>query len=125
MTERIAHHALVFDNSRKAKSVRQLYDVLRARAQQEDLLDVAVFGEVIGRDGVRVREPDRYKVLNLRLQDEHMSPYFRTSMNLFQMLMLDESIEMSIFRAERAWLFEFHGVATGPVPFGQNGFDLR
>ncbi|TDY43461.1 hypothetical protein C7445_111109 [Alicyclobacillus sacchari] len=125
MTERIAHYALVFDNSRKAKSIRQLYDALKARARQEDRLDVAVYGEATGRDGVRVKEPDRYRVLNLRLQDEHMSPFFRTTMNLFQMLMLDESIDMAIFRAERGWLFEFHGVASGPVPFGQNGFDLR
>ncbi|GMA55779.1 hypothetical protein GCM10025858_02820 [Alicyclobacillus sacchari] len=76
MTERIAHYALVFDNSRKAKSIRQLYDALKARARQEDRLDVAVYGEATGRDGVRVKEPDRYRVLNLRLQDEHMSPFF-------------------------------------------------
>lgn len=118
------HYVLVTDRSRKAKALRQLYEALVAGRADAATLEVSV-GDIRGQRGVEVRERDRHRVLNLRLQDEHMSPYFQTNMNLFQLLMLDEQTEMSLYRAHRAWLLVFRGVTSGPRPFGSQGYDLR
>lgn len=126
MESNMTYYALVLDSSRKAKAVRNLYEVLRGRTRDSSALRNPIqFGDVAGVDGIRVSASDRYRVLNLRIHDEHLSPYFRTDMNLFQMLMIDEETEMSLYRSERGWIIEFEGLAPGPVPFGQNGFDLR
>lgn len=118
------HYVLVTDRSRKAKPVRQLYEAVLADRGEPASLEICI-GEIRGQGGVELTERQRQRVLSLRLQDEHMSPYFQTNMNLFQLLMLDERTEMSIYRAQRAWLLVFRGVATGPRPFGTQGYDLR
>ncbi|AEJ43552.1 hypothetical protein [Alicyclobacillus acidocaldarius] len=118
------HYVLVTDRSRKARSLRQLYETLVADRADAARLEVSI-GEIHGEGGIELRERDRHRVLGLRLQDEHMSPYCQTNMNLFQLLMLDECTEMSIYRAQRAWLLVFRGVASGPRPFGAQGYDLR
>ena len=118
------HYVLVTDRSRKARSLRQLYETLVADRAGDARLEVSI-GDIRGQGGIELRERDRHRVLSLRLQDEHMSPYCHTNMNLFQLLMLDERTEMSIYRAQRAWLLVFRGVASGPRPFGTQGHDLR
>ena|GEM_PF-1928547 len=118
------HYVLVTDRSRKARSLRQVYENLVADRADAARLEVNI-GDIRGEGGIELRERDRHRVLSLRLQDEHMSPYCQTNMNLFQLLMLDERTEMSIYRAQRAWLLVFRGVASGPRPFGTQGYDLR
>lgn len=76
-------------------------------------------------EGVAVSQADKYRVLNLRLSEEHLSPYFKTDMNLFHMLMMDDTADMRIYKADKGWLFVFDGIPEGPKPFGQNGYDPR
>ncbi|MBF8378654.1 hypothetical protein IW967_12390 [Alicyclobacillus mali] len=118
------HYVLVLDRSRKARSLRQLYEAVVADRAEDARLEVSI-GDIRGQSGIELRERDRHRVLSLRLQDEHMSPYCQTNMNLFQLLMLDERTEMSIYRAQRAWLLVFRGVTSGPRPFGTQGYDPR
>ncbi|SIS62070.1 hypothetical protein [Alicyclobacillus vulcanalis] len=118
------HYVLVTDRSRKARALRQLYEALAATRADTRPLEVHI-GDIRGQGGIEIGERDRHRVLGLRLQDEHLSPYCQTNMNLFQLLMLDERTEMSLYRAQRAWLLVFRGVANGPRPFGTEGYDLR
>lgn len=126
MQERASYFALVLEQSRKAKAARNVYDHLRGKVRDKSELIPEIHMEnADGTDGIRVEPADKYRILNVRLHDEHMSPYFCTDMNLFQMLMIDENSEMSVFRSERGWLFVFDQLTRGPLPFGQNGFDMR
>lgn len=118
------HHGLVTENSRKARAAKSLYDTLRSRAKGS-LIPSFEWETIQGIEGVPVQQGDKYRVLNLRLQDEHLSPYFKTDMNLFHMLMMDDSANVTIFRSDQGWLFVFEGIPDGPKPFGQNGFDMR
>lgn len=116
-------YGLILEQSRKAKAARNVYEYLRQRVKQcEPAIELDNIQAV---EGVRVPDQDKYRVLNVRLHDEHMSPYLKTDMNLFQMLMMDEGTEMMIYRADQGWLFVFEGVPQGPKPFGQSGFDMR
>ncbi|WAH39081.1 hypothetical protein [Alicyclobacillus dauci] len=122
----MSHFALVLEQSRKAKAARHVYDYLRGKVRDKSqLLSEIIIDDTRGTDGIHVEPGDKYRILNVRIHDEHMSPYFRTNLNLFQLLMIDEHSDMSVYRSENGWLFVFEGLAPGPLPFGQNGFDTR
>ncbi|WDL99663.1 hypothetical protein JC200_23045 [Alicyclobacillus sp. ALC3] len=119
------HHGLITEQSRKAKAARNLYESLRHKVHKTDWLPELQWDHVAAVEGVPVPIRERHKVLNLRLHDEHLSPYFKTDMNLFHMMMMDDDVEMTIYRAAPGWLFVFDGIPEGPKPFGQQGFDPR
>lgn len=122
----MSYFALVMEQSRKARAVRHVYEYLRNKMKNTRLLmEVIEISDMQGRDGIVIDAQDRYRVLNVRLHDEHLSPYFQTNMNLFQMLMIDEHSEMKLYRAEKGWLFVFEDLPPAPSPFGQSGFDMR
>jgi hypothetical protein len=118
-------HGLVLEQSRKYKAARGIYEHVRGKRPPEEPMIECEWEGVTGVDGVSVPFEDRVRVLNLRLHDEHMSPYFRTDMNLFHMLMVDEATEMRIYQTDGGWMFIFDGVPDGPQPFGNEGFDTR
>lgn len=121
----MSYFALVLESSRKAKTARHVYEYLIGKAKGQNVIQEIELEQVHGFDGIRVEQGDKYRVLNVRLHDEHLSPYLQTDMNLFQLLMIDEHAEIYVFRAERGWLFVFKGLSPGPKPFGQLGFDTR
>lgn len=121
----MSYFALVTEQSRKAKAIRQVYEHLRNKSREKDLLTDIGFEDVKGAAGVWVDPADRYRILNIRLHDEHLSPYFQTNMNLFQLLMLDDQSDMSLYRSDRGWLLVFEDIPSAPQPFGQHGFDMR
>ena len=118
------HYGLVTDQSRKAKQAKAFYEYVRTKTRSEVLsvtqvVELPVFG------GFRLLRGDRHRVVNLRLMDEHLSPYFRTDMNLFHLLMIDDNIDMSIFKSQDGILFVFEGLPNSPQPFGAHGYDPR
>lgn len=119
------HYGLITDQSRKAKAAKNLYESLRQKVDPSNWQPTAQWETYTGVDGIPVPQRERHKVLNLRLHDEHLSPYFKTDMNLFYMMMMDDSAEMVVFRAPPGWLFVFDGLPEGPKPFGQQGYDPR
>lgn len=122
----MSYFALVMEQSRKARAVRHVYEYLRSKIKNSRLLEQEIeLSDVLGRDGIIIDASDMYRVLNVRLHDEHLSPYFQTNMNLFQMLMIDENSEVRLYRAEKGWLFVFEDLPPAPSPFGQSGFDMR
>jgi hypothetical protein len=121
----LLRYSFISENSRKAKYVKHLYDQLRSKVRREDWVATADWENIHGHDGIPVPQNDKTRALNLRLQDEHLSPYMKTDMNLFQMHMLDETVKIVIFRAQNGWLLTYEGVSEGPQPFGQNGYDTR
>lgn len=121
-------HGLVLEQSRKYKAARSVYEHIRSKTRQSKVPLESTeheWEDVTAGQGVYVPREERAQVLNLRLHDEHLSPYFRTDMNLFHMLMVDESTEMYIYRADNGWLFVFSNIPDGPQPFGSDGFDTR
>lgn len=118
------YHGLITDQSRKARAARSVYEYVRQRSKGERLEDME-WNSIDATDGVAVHQSDKYRVLNLRLSEEHLSPFFKTDMNLFHMLMMDDTAEMSVYKADHGYLFVFDGIPDGPKPFGQNGYDLR
>jgi hypothetical protein len=121
----VPHHGLILSASRKAKAARNLYEYLRQTVRREEWIPFVEWQSVHAVDGIRVPPHERYRVLNIRIHDEHLSPYFKTDMNLFHLLMIDDSVDVTVFRAEKGWLFVFDGVPSGPKPFGQQGYDTR
>lgn len=121
----MSHYGLITEQSRKAKAARNVYEHLRQKVQPSEWTKEITVDDIHGVDGIPVGASDKYRILNMRLHDEHLSPYFRTDMNLFHMLMMDDTSDMWVFRAEAGWLFVFEGIPNGPKPFGQNGFDTR
>ncbi|MCL6598010.1 MAG: hypothetical protein K6T81_04650 [Alicyclobacillus macrosporangiidus] len=119
------HYGLVLEQSRKAKSVRHLYEHLQHKVHRREWIPSIQIDSLFGENGIRVPPQERYRVLNLRLLDEHLSPYFKTNLNLFQMHMMDDKVEVTVYRAPKGWLFVFEDVPSGPKPFGQNGYDTR
>jgi hypothetical protein len=117
-------YAFVSEASRKAKAVRQLYESLKNNSRGERLPGMMI-GGYEAREGVRVSQGDKQRVLNLKLHDEHLSPYFKSDMNLFHLLMLDETSDIWIYRCDNGWIFVFEGVQAAPRPFGPQGYDLR
>jgi hypothetical protein len=121
---RLAHHGFIMEQSRKAKAAKSVYDYLKQRAKGAPVADVE-WETIHGTEGVLVSAVDKHRVLNIRLQEEHLSPYFKTDMNLFHMLMLDDSATMTLYKGDHGWLLVFEGIPEGPQPFGQDGFDTR
>ena len=119
------HHGLITEQSRKAKAARNLYESLRHKVHTAQWLPELQWESLVAAEGIPVPTRERHKVLNLRFHDEHLSPYFKTDMNLFHMMMMDDSVDMSIYRAQAGWLFVFDGIPEGPKPFGQQGYDPR
>ncbi|BCJ85767.1 hypothetical protein [Effusibacillus dendaii] len=118
------NYALILENSRKAKSARQVYEYLRNN-NKHDLLPPLHIEPYNIRDGVKVAQQDKHRVLNLRLHDEHLSPYFKTDMNLFILLMLNDQVDMQVYREDHGWMFVFENLQSLPKPFGSQGFDMR
>ncbi len=118
------HYALVTEHSRKARAARSIYEFMRSKSGAETiicdmLLDWAAMS------GYRVPTSERSRVISLRFHDEHLSPYFKTDMNLFHLLMIDEEADISIFKTELGILFTFEGVPDNPLRAGQSGHDMR
>ncbi len=105
--------------------IRNLYEQLRNKVRKEHWIPAIEWESFRGHDGIPVPASDVQRTLNIRLQDEHLSPFVKTDLNLFQMHMLDESVKIVIYKASRGWLMTFDGVAEGPKPFGQDGYDTR
>ena len=118
------HYGLLTEQSRKAKAAKGLYEYLKqkARGKTKEASQVA---EWQATGGLVVASGDRFRVLELRLHDEHLSPYFKTDMNLFHLLMLDDSAEMSMWKTQEGTLFVFEGLRESPEPFGSMGHDVR
>jgi hypothetical protein len=119
------YYAYVLEQSRKAKAVRNLYDHLKSHTKSPFLPSLTVSDYTLI-DGLPIPQQDKNRVLNLKLHDEHLSPYFKSDMSLFHLLMMDDKVEMRIYRAEAGgWVLLFDGIQAQPKPFGQSGFDLR
>jgi len=121
----VANYGLITEQSRKSKAVRNIYELLRQKISKEQWIADTTWDVYTATEGVPVPSADKYRVLNIRLHEEHMSPYFKTDMNLFHMLMMDETADMILFRVEHGWLFVFEGIPSAPKPFGQLGYDMR
>ncbi|MGZ4106110.1 MAG: hypothetical protein ACXVP5_01985 [Tumebacillaceae bacterium] len=118
------NYAYILDQSRKAKAARSVYEYMKSHTKAPFLPGVTVADYQIT-DGIAITGQDKHRVLNLRLHDEHLSPYFKSDMSLFHLLMMDDKCEMKIYRAENGWFLLFEGIQATPKPFGQSGFDLR
>lgn len=118
------HYALILESSRKAKAARQVYEYLKNHHRSELLPEQKIETYII-RDGVRVPQQDKRRILNLRFHDEHLSPYFKTNMNLFILIMIDDKVDMQVYRADHGWMFLFDNVQNLPKPFGTQGYDMR
>jgi hypothetical protein len=118
------NYAYILEQSRKAKAARHVYDHLKSHTKAP-LLPPMTIAEFAIYDGVIVPQPDKHRILNLRLHDEHLSPYLKSDMSLFHLLMMDDKVEMKVYRADNGWMFLFQGIQAQPKPFGQSGFDLR
>lgn len=119
------NYALILETSRKAKAAKQLYEHLRNHYKGKLLPEQKIEGYAI-REGIPVVQPqEKNRVLNLRLHDEHLSPYMKTNMNLFHMLMLDDQIEIQVYKADNGWMFLYQGIQNLPKPFGSQGYDMR
>ncbi|RIV17338.1 hypothetical protein D2Q93_15415 [Alicyclobacillaceae bacterium I2511] len=121
----VQNHCLIMEQSRKAKAVRNLYEYLRQKAKKREGLLSYQWETFAGQEGLRVTIQDRFKALNLRVHDEYMSPYFKTDMNLFQLHMLDDTVDVAVYKTDSGWLLVYDGVPIGPKPFGQAGYDTR
>lgn len=118
-------YLLVSEQSRKAKAVRQTYEHLRNRVEKQIWSTEIQLEAVQGHEGVPVPRNEKHRILNLKVQDEHLSPYIQTDLNLFQMHMLDDGVNMTVYRAPHGWLVVYEGVIDGPQPFGNLGYDTR
>lgn len=118
------HYGLLTEQSRKARAAKGLYEYLRHKAKGRTLDDSQI-AEYLAIGGLAVASGDRFRVLELRLHDEHLSPYFKTDMNLFHLLMLDNAVDMSVWKTPEGTLFLFEGLRESPEPFGSMGHDVR
>lgn len=121
----MSNYGYVSEQSRKSKTTRALYEFLKANVSRNLWKSRSDRQDIEGHNGIPVPLHERHRVLALRLHDEHLSPYFKTDMNLFHLLMMDESIDVVVFESGSGWLLEFEGLPTGPKPFGQQGHDTR
>jgi hypothetical protein len=122
---RVSHHGLITELSRKAKAAKNVYEYLRQKVKSDEWIEGLEWESIQAVEGIVVPAQERPRILSIRIQDEHLSPYFKTDMNLFQMHMLDDTIDVTVYKAVQGWLFVYEGVALGPKPFGQLGFDTR
>lgn len=118
------NYAYILDQSRKVKAARSVYEYLKSHTKAPLLPSLTVNDYQIT-DGIAVTPQDKHRVLNLRLHDEHLSPYFKSDMSLFHLLMMDDKCEMKMYRAENGYFLVFEGIQATPKPFGQSGYDLR
>lgn len=118
------YYAYILENSRKARAARHVYEHVNKYRKEAYLPAQVIFGYPV-HHGLRVSPMDKNRVLNLRFHDEHLSPYFKTNMSLFHLLMLDEKADMWAYRGEQGWMFLFEGIQEAPKPFGKNGYDMR
>lgn len=118
------HYGLITEQSRKSRSAKNLYDFIRLKSKAK-AIETEKVAEWPVQSGYKLAVQDRNRILDMRLHDEHMSPYFKTNMNLFHMLMINETIEMSMFRTQEGILFVFEGIPDNPHPFGAHGHDTR
>lgn len=118
------YYAYILEASRKAKAVRNLFEHLKSHTKAPFLPELTVADFVLT-DGMTIPQQDKHRVLNLKLHDEHLSPYFKSDMSLFHLLMMDDKVEMRMYRVEAGWMLLFDGIQAQPKPFGQSGFDLR
>lgn len=117
-------YGLLTDQSRKVKAARSFFESLKNRGRAAPTTEEKVLDFVVT-EGFHVPREDKQRLLKLRLHDEHMSPYFKTDMNLFHLLMIDENAEASVYLTEQGVLFVFEGLPNNPQPFGSSGHDLR
>ncbi|MCY0901574.1 MAG: hypothetical protein OWU32_05225 [Firmicutes bacterium] len=117
-------YGLLTEQSRKARAARTLYEYIRVRSRAQPVAGGQVALWPV-QDGFQVAAVDRFRVLELRLHEEHMSPYFKTDLNLFHLLMLDDSIDMALYKTAEGVLFVFEGLPECPQPFGVHGHDMR
>ncbi|MCY0877088.1 MAG: hypothetical protein OWT28_12590 [Firmicutes bacterium] len=115
---------LLTDQSRKSKAARLLYEHVRTKGKATPTTATQV-GPWPVQAGYDLATTDRARVVDLRLHEEHMSPYFKTDMNLFHLLMLDDKIEMAIYKTSEGILLAFEGLPENPEPFGAHGHDMR
>ncbi len=120
----MVRYGLITDQSRKAKAAKSVYDYIRLRSRGEPLHDEIVLTWPVS-NGVRLVAHDRFRVIDLRLHDEHLSPYFKTDMNLFHLLMIDDKVDMCIYKTADGILFVFDGLPESPHAFGMHGHDMR
>lgn len=118
------NYAWILEASRKAKAARNLYESLK-NSNKGEFLPPETNDAFTARDGIAVAQSDKNRVLNLRLHDEHLSPYFVSNMNLFQLLMLDDKVDIKVYKAENGWVLIFEGTQDLPKPFGNQGYDMR
>jgi len=118
------NYAYILEQSRKAKAARSVYEYLKTHTKAP-FLPPLVVAEYAIYDGILVPQSDKHRILNLRMHDEHLSPYFKSDMSLFHLLMMDDKVEMKMYRADNGWMLVMHGIQAQPKPFGQSGFDLR
>ncbi|MFX4302552.1 hypothetical protein ACOJUR_09915 [Alicyclobacillus tolerans] len=123
--KRLTFYAFLSDQSRKSKMARYLFDDLWYNSTPQQRLSVSSVEGYNVFQGISLSVDDRQKVLNLHLKDEYLSPYLKTNMNLFHLLMMDEQADIKFFKLENGWLFEFDGIPAGPKPFGQQKYDTR
>lgn len=119
------NYALILDASRKAKAAKQVYEYLRNNYKGELLPEQKVEGYTI-REGIpALQTQEKHRILGLRLNDEHLSPYMKTDMNLFHLLMLDDRINIQMYKAENGWMIVLEDIQDLPEPFGTQGYDMR
>lgn len=118
------YYSLITEASRKAKSVKNIYEALK-HSRKHDIKELTPIADFIVSEGVTVPPGDVKRVLQLHLQDEHLSPYMKSNMSLFHFLMLDESAKVSMYRTELGWLMVFDNIQIIPRPFGNQGHDMR
>ncbi|MCI0184317.1 MAG: hypothetical protein OWR52_12285 [Acidibacillus sp.] len=118
------HYALVTEHSRKSRAAKNVFDFMRTKSEiQQTTIDAIDEGPALS--GFHVPVVDRARVVSLRFHDEHLSPYFKTNMNLFHLLMIDEETDVSVFKTEDGVLFVFEGIPENPLRAGQSGHDMR
>ncbi|KPV43538.1 hypothetical protein [Alicyclobacillus ferrooxydans] len=121
----MVRHWYVSEHSRKAKPLRQIYEQLRQKVDKQLWQADIQWENISAHDGIVVPKTEKHRLLNLKIQDEHLSPYSKTDMNLFQMHMLNDEVEITVFKAPHGWILMYNGVSEGPQPFGQMGYDTR
>ncbi len=126
------HYGLFTEQSRKSKAARALFELLRTKGRAEPITADKMADKLADkrnewtvRTGFQVPGPERFRVLNLRFHDEHLSPYFKTDMNLFHLLMIDERTEIAVFKTDDGILFTFDGLPDSPQRFSLHGHDTR
>lgn len=117
-------YGLITEQSRKAKAARSLFETVKGKGKALPMTDDKIL-EFSVASGFQMPAEERSRILKLRMHDEHMSPYFKTNMNLFHLLMIDEKTEVYVYQTDQGILFVFEGLPNNPQPFGSSGHDMR